>query len=62
MNDLESESVKEIFLCLVCFPFILNAVLRNHLAKYEVANPQFVLHVVKSYVGDYASGRELVDQ
>ena len=42
---------------LVCSPFILNAVLRNHLTKYEETDPQFVFDVLKSlYVDDYASG------
>ena len=46
---------------LVCSPFILNAVLRNHLTKYEANDPQFVFDVLKSlYVDDYASGEDSV--
>jgi hypothetical protein len=46
---------------LVCSPFILNVVLRNHLTKYETSDPQFVVDVLKSlYVDDCASGGESV--
>ena len=48
---------------LVCSPFILNAVLRNHLTKYKTNDPQFVFDVLKSlYVDDYASGGESVPE
>ena len=47
----------------VCSPFILNAVLRNHLTKYETSDPQFVFDMLKSlYVDDYASGGESVPE
>jgi hypothetical protein len=48
---------------LVCSPFILNVVLRNHLTKYETSDRQFVFDVLKSlYVDDYASGGESVSE
>lgn len=70
VDDLDAKNPKEIVFRftrlvfgLVCSPFILNAVLRNHLAKYQAINPQFVLDVIKSlYVDDYASGRESVQE
>ena len=46
---------------LVCSPFILNVTLRNHLAKYESIDPEFVNTVVKAlYVDDFASGKNSV--
>lgn len=46
---------------LVCSPFILNAVLKNHLTEYEETDPQFVLDVLKPLcVDDYASGGDSV--
>ena len=46
---------------LVCFPFILNVTLRNHLSKYENADPEFVSTVIKAlYVDDFASGKNTV--
>ena len=48
---------------LVCCPFILNAVLRNHLTKYEETDSQFVFDVLKSlYVDDYAFGGDSVQE
>ena len=45
----------------VCSPFILNAVFRNHLTKYETSDLQFLVDALKSlYVDDYASGGESV--
>ena len=46
---------------LVCSPFILNVTLRNHLARYENTDPEFLAAVVRSlYVDDFASGENSV--
>ena len=46
---------------LVCSPFILNVTLRNHLARYENIDPEFVAAVVRAlYVDDFASGESSV--
>ena len=48
---------------LVCSPFILNAVLRNLLTKYEIIDPEFVADVLKSLcLDDYASRTERITQ
>ena len=68
--DVQSKSVNVIVLRftrvvfgLVCSPFILNAVLRNLLAKYEITDPQFHADVLKSLcVDDYASRTERISQ
>ncbi|XP_068692782.1 uncharacterized protein [Montipora foliosa] len=46
---------------LVCSPFILNVTLRNHLARYENINSEFVAAVVRALnVDDFASGESSV--
>ena len=70
VDDIESKSLNVIVLRftrvvfdLVCSNFILNAVLRNLLAKYEFIDPQFVADVLKSLcVDDYASRTERISQ
>ena len=46
---------------LVCSPFILNVTLRNHLARYENIDSEFVAAVVRAlHVDDFASGENSV--
>jgi len=46
---------------LVCYLFILNVKLRNHVSKYEKVDPEFVDTVVRAlYVDDFASGKDSV--
>ena len=68
VNDINSQSpsIETYHFIRVIFgvnssPFLLNAVLRHHIDKYTVADPQFVSHVRNEfYVDDLASGAKNV--